>query len=38
MVIKQVSLGAGVIKISSNDNFGLSLESNINISSKFDAS
>ena len=37
MVIKQVYLGTGVIDISSNDNFGLALEININVSNKFDA-
>ena len=37
MVINQVSLGTGEIDISSNDNFGLSLEINIDVSNKFDA-
>ena len=37
MVIKQVYLGKGVIDLSSDGNFGSSLESNINISNVFDA-
>ena len=36
MVINQVSLGTGAIHVSINDNFGLALESNINVSNKFD--
>ena len=36
MIIKQVSLGTGLIDVSSNDKFGLALESNINVSNKFD--
>ena len=37
MVIKQVSLGAGVIDISSDDSFGLALERKIKIFNGFDA-
>ena len=37
MVIKQVSLGTGLIEVSSDDNLGLALESNINFSNKFNA-
>ena len=36
MFIKQVSLGKGVIYVSSDDNFGLAFERNINVSNKFD--
>ena len=36
MVIKQVSLGIGVIDEPSNDKFGLALERKINVSNKFD--
>ena len=36
MVISQVYLGTGAIDVSSDDNFGLALESNTNASSKFD--
>ena len=37
MVIKEVSLGTGVIEISSDDNFGLTLYRNIKVSNEFDA-
>ena len=37
MVISQVSLGVDAIDISSDDNFGLALEGNINVSNEFDA-
>ena len=37
MVTNKVSLGTGAIDVSSDDNFGLELEININISNKFDA-
>ena len=37
MVIKQVFLGTVLIYVSSDDNFGLTLESNINASNEFDA-
>ena len=37
MIINQVSIGIGAIDVSMNDNFGLSLESNINLSNKLDA-
>ena len=33
----QVSLGKGAIDVSSDDEFGLALESNINVSNKFDS-
>ena len=36
MVVNQVSLGIGVIDVASDDKFGLTLESNINISNQFD--
>ena len=36
MFIKQVSIGTGVIDVSSHDNFGLALYININVSNKFD--
>ena len=35
MVIKQLSIGIGVIYVSSDDIFGLAFESNINISKPF---
>ena len=37
MVIKQVSLGTVVIDVSRDDNFGLELMKNINVSNEFDA-
>ena len=37
MFIKQVSLGTCVIYVSSDDNFGLVLERNINVSNNFEA-
>ena len=37
IVINQVYLGTGSIDVSRDDNFGLALESNINVSSEFDA-
>ena len=37
MVINKISLGKGAIDISSDDEFGLSLERNNNSSNKFDA-
>ena len=37
IVIKQVSLGTEEIDVSSNDNFGLELDRNINVSNEFDA-
>ena len=36
MIINKLSLGIGTIEVSSNDKFGLALESNINVSNKFD--
>ena len=36
MVINQVSLGTGEIDVSSDYNFGLEFEININVSSEFD--
>ena len=38
MFINKVCLETGVIDVSSDDNFGLALESNINVTSKFYAS
>ena len=37
MVINQISLGTGVIDVSSDDNFGLTSESNITVSNKVDS-
>ena len=38
MVINQVFLGIGVIDVSSDDNFGLVLENNINVMIEFETS
>ena len=35
MFINKVSLGTGAMDVSSNDNFGLTLERNINARNKF---
>ena len=38
MVMNNVSLGTGTIDVSSDDDFGLVLENDINVSNEFDAS
>ena len=38
MFISKVSLGTAGIDVSSNDNFGLMLDSNVNVRSKFTTS
>ena len=35
MAIKKVSFGTGIIDVSSDDTFGLTLQKNINVSTKF---